>query len=50
MQGQFIIHERVAGDTGRITKLALDFTSPQGSGPVQASGALRINSTVPVPP
>lgn len=49
VQGQFIIHELVADGTGRITKLALDFTSPQGSGPVLASGAIRINSTVSLP-
>ena len=49
VQGQFVIHELVADDAGRITKLALDFTAPQGSGPVQASGAIRISSTVPLP-
>jgi hypothetical protein len=49
VQGQFIIHELVADDAGRIIKLALDFTSPQGSGPVLASGAIRINSTVSLP-
>jgi hypothetical protein len=32
VQGQFIIHELVADGAGRITKLALDFTSPQGVG------------------
>ena len=49
VQGQFMIHELVADDAGRITKLALDFTSPQGSGPVLASGSIRINSTVSLP-
>lgn len=49
VQGQFVIHELVADDAGRITKLALDFTSPQGSGPVLASGSIRINSTVALP-
>lgn len=50
VQGQFIIHELIADDAGRITKLALDFTSPQGNGPVTASGAIRINSMVTLPP
>lgn len=38
VQGQFIIHELVADGAGRILKLALDFTAPQASGLVLASG------------
>lgn len=49
VQGNFIIHELVVDGAGRITKLALDFTAPQGSGPVAASGSVRIDSLVPLP-
>ena len=49
VQGNFIIHELVVDGAGRITKLALDFTAPQGSGPVTASGSVRIDSLVPLP-
>lgn len=48
-QGIFIIHELVADSTGRITKLALDFTAPQGSNPLTSSGSVRIDSLVPLP-
>lgn len=49
VQGKFIIHELVVDGAGRITKLALDFTAPQGSAPVSASGSVRIDSLVPLP-
>lgn len=50
VQGNFIIHELVVDGAGRITKLALDFTAPQGNGQVMASGSVRIDSLVPLPP
>lgn len=49
VQGNFVIHELMVDGAGRITKLALDFTAPQGSGPVTASGSVRIDSLVPLP-
>jgi len=49
VQGTFILHELVVDGAGRVTKLALDFTAPQGSGPVKASGSVRIDSLVPLP-
>lgn len=50
VQGSFVIHELVVDGTGRITRLALDFTAPQGSGPVTTTGSVRIDSVVPLPP
>ncbi|MEO6280908.1 Ig-like domain-containing protein [Roseateles sp.] len=50
VQGNFIIHELVVDGAGRITKLALDLTAPQGTGQVMASGSVRIDSLVPLPP
>lgn len=50
VQGSFVIHELEVDSAGRITRLALDFTAPQGSGPVSSSGAIRINSTWALPP
>jgi hypothetical protein len=51
VDGEFVIHELQMDGTGRVTRLALDFTAPQGStGPVAASGAIRINSTHVLPP
>ncbi|MFN0186630.1 MAG: hypothetical protein ACKVQR_22695 [Aquabacterium sp.] len=49
VQGEFVIYELEVDGEGRITKLALDFTAPQGSGPVTASGAVRINSARALP-
>jgi hypothetical protein len=49
VQGNFIIHELIVDGAGRITKLALDFTAPQDSGPVTAGGSVRIDSLVPLP-
>jgi hypothetical protein len=49
VQGDFIIHELAVDGAGRITKLALDFTAPQGNGPVTANGSVRIESLVPLP-
>jgi hypothetical protein len=49
VQGEFVIHELAVDGAGNITKLALDFTAPQGSGPVTASGAVRINSARALP-
>jgi hypothetical protein len=50
VKGEFVIYELEVDGTGRITRLALDFTAPQGSGPVTSSGAIRINSTWALPP
>lgn len=50
VQGEFVIHELEVDGAGRITRLALDFTAPQGSGPVNSSGAIRINSAWALPP
>lgn len=50
VQGEFVIHELEVDGAGRITRLALDFTAPQGSGPVTSSGAIRINSARALPP
>lgn len=50
VQGEFVIHELEVDGAGRITRLALDFTAPQGSGPVSSSGAIRINSAWALPP
>lgn len=49
VNGEFVIHELEADGAGRVTRLALDFTAPQGSGPVTASGAIRINSARALP-
>jgi hypothetical protein len=49
VQGEFIIHELAVDGAGNVTKLALDFTAPQGSGPVTTSGAVRINSALALP-
>ena len=50
VQGEFVIHELEVDGAGRITRLALDFTAPEGSGPVSASGAIRLNSARALPP
>jgi len=50
VRGEFILHELEVDGAGRITRLALDFTAPQGSGPVTSSGAIRINSNRALPP
>ena len=50
VMGAFVIHALEVDGTGRITRLALDFTAPQGSGPASASGAIRINSARALPP
>ena len=50
VQGEFVIHELDVDGAGRDTRLALDVTAPQGSGPVTARGAVRINSTRALPP
>ena len=50
VQGEFVIHELTVDGAGQVTRLALDFTAPQGSGPVTTSGAIRINSARPLPP
>ncbi len=47
--GEFVIHELEVDGAGRITRLALDFTAPQGSGPLRSSGAIRINSARALP-
>ena len=49
VQGAFVIHELELDNAGRITKLAVDFTAPQGSVPVTASGSVRINSARALP-
>lgn len=50
VKGEFVIHELEVDGAGRITRLALDFTAPQGGGPVSSSGAIRINSERALPP
>ena len=50
VQGEFVIHELEVDSAGRITRLALDFTAPQGSGPLSTGGAIRINSARALPP
>jgi hypothetical protein len=50
VQGEFVIHELEVDSADRITWLALDFTAPEGSGPVGSSGAVRINSAWALPP
>jgi hypothetical protein len=51
VDGEFVIHELEVDGLGNITRLALDFVAPQGNtGPVTASGSVRIGSAWPLPP
>lgn len=50
VQGEFVIHDLAVDGTGQISKLALDFTAPQGNGSVTTSGTIRINSARSLPP